>query len=275
MAAFVGTETRLLKTDEISVNDCRCRAGRGFARGDEFTTTNELIFVRRGAFTARIGSDELLMTSAHVLLLRSGTRYRIDHPSHEGDECTVFALSDPAMDELSSIASAAFERPRALSGTSAFFLQQQLHRELLHGAMDARAAEERAWRVVAEFERAGGPPHPVRMSARTRRAVADAQELISVHYTQTLPLATVARQVGLSRFHLCRYFRAATGTSLHRFQTSLRLREALRRVGDGATDLTALALDLGFADHSHFTTAFQQEFGIAPSRLRRSSRSRQ
>ncbi|WP_348652834.1 AraC family transcriptional regulator [Polyangium sp. y55x31] len=41
------------------------------------------------------------------------------------------------------------------------------------------------------------------------------------------------------------------------------------RLLGGARDLTALALDLGFADHSHFTNAFRREFGCSPSAVRR------
>jgi AraC-like DNA-binding protein len=40
---------------------------------------------------------------------------------------------------------------------------------------------------------------------------------------------------------------------------------------EGADDLTALALELGFSSHSHFTDAFRAEFGRAPSRIRRST----
>jgi AraC-like DNA-binding protein len=33
-------------------------------------------------------------------------------------------------------------------------------------------------------------------------------------------------------------------------------------------DFTRIALDLGFASHSHFSTAFLREFGITPSQFR-------
>ena len=43
---------------------------------------------------------------------------------------------------------------------------------------------------------------------------------------------------------------------------------AAHRLAAGAPDLTSLALDLGYADHSHFTNAFRQEWGVPPSRFR-------
>ena len=48
----------------------------------------------------------------------------------------------------------------------------------------------------------------------------------------------------------------------------LRLTAAARIILDGCDDLTALALDLGFSSHSHFTDAFRRRFGMAPSSLR-------
>ena len=44
---------------------------------------------------------------------------------------------------------------------------------------------------------------------------------------------------------------------------------ALDAVLDGGDDLTAIALDAGFASHSHFTARFRSFFGCTPAALRR------
>src|SRR5439155_8703898 len=81
-------------------------------------------------------------------------------------------------------------------------------------------------------------------------------------------LAEIARKVYCSPFHLSRIFRATVGSSIHQYQLRLRLALALDRLADGAEDLTELGLALGFSSHSHFTAAFQQAFGLSPSRFR-------
>jgi AraC-like DNA-binding protein len=48
----------------------------------------------------------------------------------------------------------------------------------------------------------------------------------------------------------------------------LRLRLALDRIDDEGCDLTALANELGFSSHSHFTDAFRSLFGAPPSIVR-------
>jgi AraC-like DNA-binding protein len=78
----------------------------------------------------------------------------------------------------------------------------------------------------------------------------------------------MARAVHASPFHLARIFQQRTGVPVHRYLTQLRLRAALERLADGADDLTALALELGFSSHSHFTDSFRREFGCAPSTVR-------
>ena len=65
--------------------------------------------------------------------------------------------------------------------------------------------------------------------------------------------------------HLARIFQQQTGVPVHRYLTQLRLRASLEQLADDVNDLTAVALDLGFSSHSHFTDAFRREFGHSPS----------
>jgi len=101
-----------------------------------------------------------------------------------------------------------------------------------------------------------------------RELAESARVVLSQRMCDPLTLPTIAHLVHSSPFHLARVFRRMTGLSLHRYLTRLRLRAALERLADGESDLTALALSLGFASHSHFSNAFRGEFSMAPSALR-------
>ena len=48
-----------------------------------------------------------------------------------------------------------------------------------------------------------------------------------------------------------------------------RLASTLDAVLDAGADLSAIALQSGFASHSHFTARFRGLFGLTPSELRR------
>jgi AraC-like DNA-binding protein len=64
-------------------------------------------------------------------------------------------------------------------------------------------------------------------------------------------------------------WRAATGETIARTLLRVRLALALERLGDGEDDLARLAVDLGFAHHSHFTARFRAAYGVPPSVARR------
>ena len=82
-------------------------------------------------------------------------------------------------------------------------------------------------------------------------------------------VARLAGVANLSPFHLCHVFREMTGTSVYDYVLHERLSRALDAVLDGGDDLTAIALDAGFASHSHFTARFRSFFGCTPAALRR------
>ena len=81
-------------------------------------------------------------------------------------------------------------------------------------------------------------------------------------------LGELASSVGCSPFTCPMSFAAPAGISLRRYAQQLRARIAADRLARGARDLTELALDLGYTDHSHFTNAFRREWGLPPSRFR-------
>jgi AraC-like DNA-binding protein len=97
---------------------------------------------------------------------------------------------------------------------------------------------------------------------------------LATRFGEKLSLDVIARSIHCSPFHLARLFRQQSGVSIHQYRHRLRLREALRRIGDGEADLSALALELGFSSHSHLTDAFRQAFGLPPTACRNSLGSR-
>jgi AraC-like DNA-binding protein len=93
--------------------------------------------------------------------------------------------------------------------------------------------------------------------------------LLCERFDENLRLEEIAHAVHSSTFHLARIFRRETGLAIHQYRNRLRLRAALQRLVEQETDLTALALRLGFGSHSHFSDAFRRAFGVAPSECRR------
>jgi len=83
-----------------------------------------------------------------------------------------------------------------------------------------------------------------------------------------LAFLKIAALVGASPYHLCRIFREATGFAIHQYLRQLRIRHGLEYVCETADPLDRIAVDLGFAHHSHFTSAFRRDFGLTPLLIR-------
>ena len=105
-------------------------------------------------------------------------------------------------------------------------------------------------------------------SDRQCRLVRDADVWLARNFAEPISLGGVARLLGVTPPHLARSYRAVTGRSMHARLTALRLACAMNRLAEAAPDLTGLALDLGYASHSHFTEAFRRKVGISPSAFR-------
>ncbi len=106
------------------------------------------------------------------------------------------------------------------------------------------------------------------VTSRAKDCVAAASDFISRNAVSPISLKDIAGASGCSEWHLARSFAAITGTTIHRHLTTIRLRMGLERVLGSTEGMTQIAAACGFADHSHFTSAFRREYGMPPSQAR-------
>jgi AraC-like DNA-binding protein len=107
---------------------------------------------------------------------------------------------------------------------------------------------------------------PGRHGTRTaRRAVERARDFLVAEAPRIVASEELEQVTGLDRFALSRHFRAAFGTSPHRFQVGQRLARAQGMIARGAA-LSEVAAATGFADQSHLTRHFANRFGLTPGR---------
>jgi len=104
-----------------------------------------------------------------------------------------------------------------------------------------------------------------RGSTVAHRAVTRARDFLAAEAHRTVASEELEKVTGLDRFALSRHFRAATGTSPHRYQVGRRLARAQKMIAAGAT-LSDAAAATGFADQSHLTRHFAARFGLTPGR---------
>ena len=78
--------------------------------------------------------------------------------------------------------------------------------------------------------------------------------------------ATLAARTDLSVSHFQHLFKATTGVTVRRFRLWARMRRAIAMSVAGAT-ITHAALEAGFSSPAHFSAAFREMFGMAPTQL--------
>jgi AraC-like DNA-binding protein len=135
-----------------------------------------------------------------------------------------------------------------------------LHRVLERGGARLEA-EERLAAFVALLT-AGDGDEPAR---RERLAVRRVRERLEASYAENLSLDELARDAGMSPFHLARVFRAEVGIPPHAYQTGVRILRAKAMIRAGHA-LAAVAAATGFVDQSHFTRHFRRLVKLTPAR---------
>jgi AraC family transcriptional regulator len=154
------------------------------------------------------------------------------------------------------------DRPRTVSGgaRAARALAELLaiaesHRER-HRA--PRPAILRLWECLESHEpsAADRPAWITEVHERVRSEDADRHDL-----------PRLAREFGVHPVYLARAFRSAYGLTIGSLRRRLRADRAVARLLAGRASLAELALELGYADQSHFTREFKRETGWTPARF--------
>jgi len=81
-------------------------------------------------------------------------------------------------------------------------------------------------------------------------------------------LDRLAAQVGLSKFYFNRLFKKAMGVSPSHYHINLRMDAAKRLLRETKKSVVDVALDVGYANPSHFAQLFRRETGLSPSDYR-------
>lgn len=264
----------LLRTPTVTVRDVRCAGTYAHKGPEECATSLQLVFPYRGIYVRHLGSDPAVAEANQVVIFNPGEGYRISHPVHGGDASVVIVADEALLREL---VPAALQRRGVLAldphhlridpGTQALIA-------LLRHGLRSRAAEalEAETLTLTLVRHAFGTrtSHRVGGTAGRRRLVDRAKLVLAGDLTRRWTLAAVAAEVGASPVYLTQVFQDVEGVPLYRYHLRLRLARALDLLLlERCEDLSALAFELGFSSHSHFSAAFRKLYGRSPSAFRR------
>jgi AraC family transcriptional regulator len=269
--------TRLLGTDSVALRDVRCAGECRHPSVEECVSTTHLVFPYRGVYLRHVGGDQTVADANHVLFFNAGEGYQVSHPVAGGDASLSLTLSEHILRELAPASllggreAIGFRLQHLGIDPRAQALVAVLRHSLGNGSIEPLEAESLALTLVC---RSLGPRTAHEPGAtRPRRRLADrVKVLLASDLSRRWSLADIAREIRASPVYLTQVFQQTEGIPLYRYQLRLRLAQALDLI-ERYDDLSALAADLGFSSHSHFSAAFRQAYGRTPAAFRQSARS--
>jgi AraC family transcriptional regulator len=266
----------LLETDTVALRNIRCSGACRHRGAEECASITHLVFPYRGVYMRHAGSDQAVADANHVLFFNAGEGYQVSHPIGGGDASLSLVLSEPVLREVapSSLLNdgekLGFRRQHHRIDPRAQALVALLRHGLHNGAIEPLEAEGLVLTLVC---RSLGPRTSHEPGAtRARRRLADrVKVLLASDLSRRWTLADIAAEIRGSPVYLTQVFQQTEGIPLYRYQLRLRLARALDLVAQ-YDDLSALAAELGFSSHSHFTAAFRSAYGRSPTAFQQSAR---
>jgi AraC-like DNA-binding protein len=278
----------LLDHEDFTIRAVACSGRSAHWSAPEFSPGYGIVLVRSGRFRVRHRGIETLAGPTTGYLQGPDLEVEFSHPVG-GDVCTAVVLSARLWDAVSRGAPTGIPIPVDGRTELAHLLLLRAARlrdaefvaaEQLVGLIGRAVDRQRADRITGQRS---APPSSTRVSvtgqargsarqvgpgAAAARLVAAAGEAIAADEPCASGLLPLARNLGVSPYHLSRTFAAHTRQSVTGYRNRVRVSRALDRLDAGERDLARLAADLGFADQAHLTRTVKDHVGHPPGAVR-------
>ena len=263
------TRRRFFDHPAVRIEGAAARAGRNCRTPEALTPELQIVLTLRGAFVYERGSSHSLLTANQALFIAPGD---VSRDRFVDENPLDYMLVTPHPELVGALvgervaAEMRKMRDTHVSGASARLQHAasalwNLHQRGLH---ERAEAEESAVGLLSLLFASPAPRGRAGKGQST--LIGAAKELISAG-RERWSLTGIAAQLQVSPAYLTDLFRRHEGVSIARYQRRLRLSRALLELPH-TEDIAALALDLGFSSHAHFSTAFRATYGETPSRYR-------
>ncbi|HJQ39303.1 MAG TPA: AraC family transcriptional regulator [Thermoanaerobaculia bacterium] len=255
-----GSESRVIEAGEFTVVETSYAPLRALPRhGHEDAA---LCFSFRGSFEETVDGQTFEAAPYDVMVRPPAVRHSNRYAS-TGTQCVLIGVPQEAVLRMQPFTSL-FDETRRLSGDAGKPLALNILREL-------RQHDESSPIVLQ-----GLILELIGASSRVRRStpprwLRDARDFIHAHWLERPSLAAIARAGGIHPANLVRGFRAHLRCSPGEYMRRLRLEHARIALASERT-IADIALEAGFYDQSHFTSAFRRHFGVTPAAYRLQTR---
>ncbi|MEP6939108.1 MAG: helix-turn-helix transcriptional regulator [Rudaea sp.] len=281
----------LRKTRMVALGRHRCGVDHlRFARGGGPLACAQIAF-RRTSVRLRVGAASAEVVSPnHVTFHNPGESYARDAISAEGDDYDWLALSPAFVRNVlrQSPRSAAYGLPSRIFAQTVTTIRPELFvaQRRLFAAVRQQPGLwncEQVESAIAGLVRCLVADHSGSSALHWRRRrhprptcherqvhlVEEAKAILGREFSSEITLVDLAQRLHCSPANLSRVFHAATSMRLNDYRLELRLRKGVALLEESGLGIGDIGVHVGFASHSHFTSAFHQHFGMNPSQFLR------
>ena len=281
----------LRKTRLVALGRHRCAAEHPrFVRGAGPFPSALIAFRRTSVRIRSRGAGTEVVSPNHVTFHNPGEVFAREAVSTEGDDYDWLALAPAFVREVlgQNARTHAYGRQSLIFAESVatlspalFVAQRRLFAAIRHqpGAWNCEQVESAVAGLVRRLvaDRIGFAArhwqrrrHP-RPTCHERQVhlVEEAKAILGREFGAELPLVDLARRLHCSPANLSRVFHAGSGMRLNDYRLELRLRKGVALLEESGLGIGDIGVHVGFASHSHFTSAFHQHFGMNPSQFLR------
>lgn len=100
------------------------------------------------------------------------------------------------------------------------------------------------------------------------KALKRAKSILDTEWQSPPTISQLARRVGINELYLKNGFKQQNKVTIGKYIHRLKMQYAKSMIANLCCSVEHAALEVGYANSSHFSTAFKKEFGISPSKFK-------
>ncbi len=101
----------------------------------------------------------------------------------------------------------------------------------------------------------------------SQKQLKQALDYIQAHLNEDISLDAIASAIGISRYYFCTQFKQSMGIAPYEYVLHQRIERAKQLLRGNKRSIADIALEVGFADQTHFTRHFRKLTGVTPAKF--------
>ena len=236
-----------------------------------FHNYHELYFLISGKTKYFINGEIFMLSAGDIIFVPNRKFHQTDYPDPDNIERVIITFNDEFIGNLCTphlntiISHKHFQIPKVHIHMF-HSLIRKLEAEHLNKLYDYENMEKLYMcQLLIMLLRYAAPPRTIKLSESYQLAQ-DAAKFISMNYSQSLTLNTMAKKYSISPDYFSKIFKKATGVGFLEYLNITRISAAQELLATTTMTATQVAFECGFNDSNYFIQVFKKIHGTTPKK---------